>query len=85
MVPFSQGINIRNLHNIIFAHPSKSRIRNLQSVGRGLRKAADQPGRRNADHIQHHRNLRRYRHGALWYEIFTRQSRTNRRLRRGDV
>jgi superfamily II DNA or RNA helicase len=34
---FSQGINIRNLHNIIFASPSKSRIRNLQSIGRGLR------------------------------------------------
>jgi superfamily II DNA or RNA helicase len=35
---FSTGINIRNLHNIIFASPTKSKIRNLQSVGRGLRK-----------------------------------------------
>ena len=35
---FSTGINIRNLHNIMFASPSKSRIRVLQSVGRGLRK-----------------------------------------------
>jgi len=35
---FSTGINIRNLHNIIFASPSKSRIRTLQSIGRGLRK-----------------------------------------------
>lgn len=35
---FSTGINIRNLHNIIFASPSKSRVRNLQSIGRGLRK-----------------------------------------------
>lgn len=35
---FSTGINIRNLHNIIFASPSKSKIRNLQSIGRGLRK-----------------------------------------------
>ena len=34
---FSTGVNIRNLHNIIFASPSKSRIRNLQSIGRGLR------------------------------------------------
>ena len=33
----STGINIRNLHNIIFASPSKSRIRNLQSIGRVLR------------------------------------------------
>lgn len=36
---FSTGINIRNLHNIVFASPSKSRIRNLQSIGRGLRKS----------------------------------------------
>ena len=35
---FSTGINIRNLHNIVFASPSKSRIRNLQSIGRGLRR-----------------------------------------------
>ena len=34
---FSTGVNIRNLHNIIFASPYKSRIRNLQSIGRGLR------------------------------------------------
>jgi superfamily II DNA or RNA helicase len=34
---FATGINIRNLHNIVFASPSKSRIRNLQSIGRGLR------------------------------------------------
>ena len=36
---FSTGINIRNLHNIIFASPSKSQIRILQSIGRGLRKS----------------------------------------------
>ena len=36
---YSTGINIRNLHNIVFASPSKSRIRNLQSIGRGLRKS----------------------------------------------
>jgi len=36
---FSTGINIRNLHNIVFASPSKSRVRNLQSIGRGLRKS----------------------------------------------
>lgn len=34
---FSTGINIRHLHNIIFASPSKSKIRTLQSIGRGLR------------------------------------------------
>ena len=36
----STGINIRNLHNVVFASPSKSRVRNLQSIGRGLRKSA---------------------------------------------
>jgi superfamily II DNA or RNA helicase len=36
---FSTGINIKNLHNIIFASPSKSQIRVLQSIGRGLRKS----------------------------------------------
>jgi len=35
---FSTGINIKNLHNIVFASPSKSRVRNLQSIGRVLRK-----------------------------------------------
>ncbi len=34
---FSTGINIKNLHNVIFGAPSKSKIRNLQSIGRGLR------------------------------------------------
>ena len=38
---FSTGINIKNLHNIIFASPSKSQIRVLQSIGRGLRKSED--------------------------------------------
>ena len=38
---FSTGINIRNLHNIVFASPSKSQIRVLQSIGRGLRKSDD--------------------------------------------
>lgn len=36
---FSTGINIRNLYNIVFASPSKSRVRALQSIGRGLRKS----------------------------------------------
>ena len=38
---FSTGINIKKLHNVIFASPSKSRIRNLQSIGRVLRKSKD--------------------------------------------
>ena len=35
----STGVNIKNLHHVVFASPSKSRIRVLQSIGRGLRKA----------------------------------------------
>ena len=34
---FSTGINIRAINNIVFASPSKSRVRVLQSIGRGLR------------------------------------------------
>ena len=34
---FSTGINIRNLHNVVFSSPTKSRVRTLQSIGRGLR------------------------------------------------
>ena len=41
---FSTGINIRNIHNIIFASPSKSQIRVLQSIGRGLRVSDDGRG-----------------------------------------
>ena len=37
---FSTGVNIKNLHNIIFAAGGKSFIRTVQSVGRGLRKHA---------------------------------------------
>lgn len=36
---FSTGVNIKKLHNIVFSSPSKSRIRTLQSIGRGLRRS----------------------------------------------
>lgn len=36
---FSTGISIKNLHNIILAHPLKGRITLLQSIGRVLRKS----------------------------------------------
>lgn len=36
---FSTGVNIRNIHSVIFASPTKSRVRVLQSLGRGLRLA----------------------------------------------
>jgi superfamily II DNA or RNA helicase len=34
---FSTGTNIKKLHNVIFASPSKGKIKNLQSIGRMLR------------------------------------------------
>ena len=37
---FSTGINIKNIHNVVFASPRKARISNLQSIGRGLRKSS---------------------------------------------
>lgn len=36
---FTTGVNIKNLHNLIFSSPSKARIKTLQSIGRGLRKS----------------------------------------------
>lgn len=41
---FSTGINIPSLKNIIFTHPSKSRIRTLQSIGRVLRLSKSKTG-----------------------------------------
>ena len=34
---FSTAVSIKKIHNLVFASPSKSKIRNLQSIGRGLR------------------------------------------------
>lgn len=34
---FATGINIKHLHNVVGASPTKSQIRLLQSIGRGLR------------------------------------------------
>jgi len=36
---FSTGVNLKNLHNVVFSSPSKSKIKTLQSIGRGLRKS----------------------------------------------
>jgi superfamily II DNA or RNA helicase len=42
----SVGVNIRNLHNLIFASPTKSKIRTLQSIGRGLRLGDGEAGKK---------------------------------------
>ena len=74
---FSTGVNIRNIHNIIFASPSKSQIRVLQSIGRGLRKSDD--GRDTvlydiADdlHYKSHKNYT-LQHGAERIRIYTKE------------
>jgi superfamily II DNA or RNA helicase len=41
----STGTDIPNLDNVVFAHPAKSKIRVLQSIGRGLRTS---PGKTHA-------------------------------------
>ena len=46
---FSTGINIKRIDNVVFASPSKSKIRNLQSIGRGLRKTDDKDSMRLFD------------------------------------
>ena len=43
---FSTGVNIKNLQTILFAIAGKSKIRNLQSIGRGLRT------HKNKDHLK---------------------------------
>lgn len=56
-VPFSTGINIRNLDNIIFSSPTKSLIRVLQSIGRVLRKGESKEHAvlyDMADDLRHH-------------------------------
>lgn len=74
---FSTGINIRNLHNIIFASPSKSQIKVLQSIGRGLRKSDD--GRRTTlyditdDLTWKNRKNYAYLHGAERLKIYSRE------------
>ena len=74
---FSTGINIRNLHNIIFASPSKSQIKVLQSIGRGLRKSDD--GRRTTlyditdDLSWKNRKNYAYLHGAERLKIYSKE------------
>jgi len=37
----STGVNIKNLHNVVFTSPTKSKVRSLQSIGRVLRKGSN--------------------------------------------
>jgi len=74
---FSTGINIRNLHNIVFATPSKSQVKVLQSVGRGLRQSDDGRTTKLIDiaddlHVNSHKNFT-LRHSAERIKIYTKE------------
>ena len=74
---FSTGINIRNLHNIVFASPSKSQVKVLQSIGRGLRQSDNGSVTKLYDiaddmHIKSHKNFT-LRHSAERIKIYTKE------------
>jgi superfamily II DNA or RNA helicase len=74
---FSTGINIRNLHNIIFATPSKSQVKVLQSIGRGLRVSDDRSVTKLYDiaddfHVKSHQNFT-LKHSAERIRIYTKE------------
>ena len=74
---FSTGVNIKNLHNIIFASPSKSQVKVLQSIGRGLRKSEDGRGCKLYDladdlHIKNKKNYTLL-HAAERMKIYKRE------------
>ena len=77
MGTFSTGINIRRLHNIIFASPSKSQIRVLQSIGRGLRKTKDGKNTRVFDVADdlHWKSKKNYtlEHAAVRIKIYSKE------------
>lgn len=70
----STGVNIKNLHNLIFAHPFKGKILNLQSIGRILRKSSVKNKVYLYDLVDDFRKGRKsnhtYKHGALRLEIY---------------
>ncbi len=72
---FSTGISIKKLHNIIFATPSKGRIRVLQSIGRQLRKSDDKDVAQLYDIIDDlsHKSSKNYslKHGLERIKIYT--------------
>ncbi|CAL9957230.1 DNA helicase [Vibrio phage K567] len=84
---FSTGISIKKLHNVIFAHPTKSKIINLQSIGRILRKhgskvtaklfdiidnLAIKPKRKNAKKPYTHVNYT-MKHGMARIELYNQE------------
>lgn len=91
---FSTGVNIRNLHNIIFASPSKSRIKTLQSIGRGLRLGTNKTiatlydivddiswkSRKNYTHLHFLERVKMYDDEKFDYKIYNVNLRSNNGL-----
>jgi superfamily II DNA or RNA helicase len=74
---FSQGINIKNIHNIVFASPSKGQVKVLQSIGRGLRIADNGSTTKLYDIVDDIRYLRynnfAIKHGGVRVKIYESQ------------
>jgi len=74
---FSTGVNIKNIHNIIFCSPSKSQIKVLQSIGRGLRISDNGKPTKLFDIIDHldWKSRKNYslQHGELRYKIYQKE------------
>ena len=73
----STGINIKNIHNVIFSSPSKSVVRVLQSLGRGLRKSKTKDSVKLydiSDNLQHKKYINHtMRHFADRIKIYTKE------------
>jgi len=75
---FSVGVNVKNLHVIIFASPSKSLIQILQAIGRGLRVWAAGYGLKIYDLIDDFSNGKKHqnhalRHGVIRLKIYAKE------------
>ncbi len=73
MGTMSTGVNIKNLHNLIFCHPYKAKIKTLQSIGRTIRQAAGKDGARLidiGDNLVH--NRRAEKPNATWRHFIER-------------
>lgn len=74
---YAVGVNIKNLHCLIFAHPLKARIKNLQSIGRVLRKMSGKVSARLIDIVdvlKHKKNNIAMEHGLERLKIYKEES-----------
>jgi superfamily II DNA or RNA helicase len=72
---FATGTNIKNLWNVLFAHPYKAKVKNLQSIGRALRKLVNVDNNATLyDFIDAfgygHRKNTTYNHGLIRLKLY---------------